>query len=136
VTRLLLIDDEVRKAQPLINYFREVCEWTVEMANGPDRALELLHPEGDCPYDVIVLDVMMDPGVAIPRELSNSGRDTGLILFETIVKLTCGKVLIILYSARTDLAQLKSAGRIAAYIQKPASAREIARMIVTLLSTS
>jgi DNA-binding response OmpR family regulator len=134
VTRLLLIDDEVRKAQPLINYFREVCEWNAEMASGPDQALQLLRINGECPYDVIILDVMMDPGAAIPRELTNGGRDTGLILFDAIVKLTSVRVLIVLYSARTDLDNLKSDGRIAAYIQKPTSAREIAREINELLA--
>jgi DNA-binding response OmpR family regulator len=130
----LLIDDEVRKAEALINYFREVCAWNAQIAGGPGQALELLRIENECPYDVIILDVMMDPGETIPRELTNGGRDTGLILLEAIFKLTCGKVLIVLYSARTDLDHLKSDGRIAAYIQKPASAREIVREIERLLS--
>jgi DNA-binding response OmpR family regulator len=129
-----LIDDEVRKAQALIDYFQEVCEWSVEVANGPDRALELLDVASECPYNVIVLDVMMDPGETYSHAATNHGRDTGLILFEAIFKLTCGRVFIILYSARTDLDHLKNDGRVAAYIQKPASAREIARAIRDLLS--
>ncbi len=134
--RLLLIDDEVRKAEALINYFREVREWSAEMAGGPDRALELLRVKNECPYDVIILDVMMDPGDAIAHESTNGGRDTGLVMLDTIVQLTCRKVLIIVYSARTDLDHLKNDGRIAAYIQKPRSAREIAREIEDLMSTS
>jgi len=131
--RLLLIDDEVRKAQPLLSYFREVCDWNTEIATGPDQALKLLQCNGDCPYDVIILDVMMDPGTVIARELTNGGRDTGLILLEMIVKRTAGKVHIVVYSARTDLDHLKNEGLIAAYIQKPSSARDIARAIEDFL---
>jgi DNA-binding response OmpR family regulator len=134
VIRLLLIDDEVRKAEPLISYFREVREWSADMASGPDQALELLRTEGVHPYDVIILDFMMDPGAAIPRDLTNGGRDTGLILLEMITKHTGNKVPVIVYTARTDLEYLKSDSRIAAYIQKPASARAIARAIGDLLS--
>jgi hypothetical protein len=76
----------------------------------------------------------MDPGEAYAREATNHGRDTGLILFEAIYKLTFGRVLIVLYSARTDLEHLKNDGRVAAYIQKPASAREIVSEIEDLLA--
>jgi DNA-binding response OmpR family regulator len=132
--RLLLIDDERRKAEALINYFREVNDWIAEMANGPDEALEMLRLDGDCPYDVIILDVMMDPGCAISAELSNRGRDTGLVLLERIVGRLGDKTAIIIYSARTDLEHLKSDRRIAAFIQKPRSAREVAADIESLFS--
>ena len=130
--RILLIDDEVRKAQALIDYFQEVCGWSVEMAPGPDRALELLRAESSPLYDLIILDVMMDPGTVIPPELSEGGRATGLILLDLIAQLTDGNVLIILYTARTDLDYLKNDGRVAGYIQKPRTVRELAREIENL----
>ena len=133
MTRLLIIDDEVQKAQPLIRYFQEICEWNVDIANGPDRALEFL-PVGDrCPFDVIILDVMMDPGKVIPRESSNGGRDTGLRLVEIIVNRFTAKVNVIVYSARTDLDWMNADARIAAYVQKPSSVRDIAKEIKNLL---
>ncbi len=128
--RILLIDDEIRKAQALIDYFREVCDWNTEIASGPDRALELL--KGGRAYDLIILDVMMDPGTVVRRELSDRGRDTGLILLDLIAELTGREVLIVLYTARTDLDYLKSDGQVAGYIQKPRTVRELAREIEDL----
>lgn len=135
MTRLLIIDDEIRKAQSLIDYFREICEWGVEIASGPDEALEILSDAAECPFDVIILDVMMDPGKAILRESTNQGRDTGLRLLEMILKRYSGTVKLIVYSARTDLDVLKGDGRIAAYIQKPSSVRDIVREIERLLAS-
>lgn len=132
--QILLIDDEVRKAQALVDYFREVCGWSVDIANSPARALQLLGAERVRAYDLIILDIMMDPGDIISRELSEGGRSTGLILLDSIVKLTAGEVLIALYTARTDLEHLKSDGRAAAYLQKPRTAREISREIVDLFA--
>jgi len=131
--RILLIDDEVRKAQALIDYFQEVCGWIVEVAPGPDRALELLGIESGHLYDLIILDIMMDPGTVIPLELSEGGRATGLILLDLIAKLTGGSTLIVLYTARTGLDHLKNDGRVAGYIQKPRTVREVAREIENLV---
>jgi|GEM_PF-2432795 len=127
--RILLIDDEVRKAQALISYFQEVCRWRVDIASGPDVALELLRRKQNSNYGVIILDVMMEPGKEIPHDRSDHGRDTGLILLELITELTGGRVSIILYTARTDLDYLRTEGRVADYIQKPRSAREVANTI-------
>ena len=133
---ILLIDDEVRKAQAIMNYFQEVCGWSTEVAPGPDRALALLEARRDRPYDLIVLDIMMDPGTVIPREASDRGRATGLILLDLIVKVTDGKVRVILYTARTGLDYLASEGRVAGYIQKPRTVRELAREIELLFGAT
>ncbi len=132
--RILLIDDEVRKARATVDYFREVCDWNVDFASGPDSALEMLKTTHDLTYDVIILDVMMDPGTAIPRERSGGGRDTGLVLLESINRLTGGSIMVVLYTARTDLDHLKNERKVAGYIQKPRTVRELAREIEDLIA--
>ena len=127
--QILVIDDEVRKAEAVLSYFKEICGWSAEIAPGPDQALALVKARRGHPYDLIILDVMMDPGTVVPRDLSDGGKSTGLILLDSIVELTGGKTLIVLYTARTDLDHLKSEGRVAEYIQKPRTVRELAREI-------
>ena len=134
--RILLIDDEVRKAQALISYFEEVCQWKTDIASGPDLALERLRGGQRNSYNVIILDVMMDPGSEISHASSNHGRDTGLILLDMIAELTNGKILIVLYTARTDLDYLQNDARVAAYIQKPRSVKEVANAIQQLLGAA
>ncbi len=134
--QILLIDDEVRKARATIDYFQEVCDWRVDLAPGPDRALELLGSRLDRPYDLIILDIMMDPGTVVPRELSDGGRTTGLILLDLIEKFTGRTGRIVLYTARTGLDHLKSDGRVAGYIQKPRTVRELAREIEELFAAA
>lgn len=130
---ILLIDDEVRKAQAIVTYFQEVCGWNAEIAPGPDRALSLLRGRQDKPYDLIILDIMMDPGSVVPREMSDGGKATGLVLLRLIVELTGGEARVILYTARTDLdEQVKAEKCVAAYIQKPRTVRELAREIQAL----
>jgi len=130
--RVLVIDDEVRKAEPLVRYLRHVCEWYVEIASGPDEAMRLLKT-ATLPYNVIILDIMMDPGTVIPRERSDGGRDTGLLLLEMIIARADRKEIVILYTARTDLGYLRGQGKVAEYVQKPGSAKEIARIITDLV---
>lgn len=134
--RILLIDDEVRKAQALVAYFQEICEWETDVATGPDRAVELLKSEYGGLYDVIILDVMMDPGKVLSRYSTDLGRDTGLMLLDSIARITNGRVPIVLYTARTDLAHLGSDKRVAAYVTKPISGRELARRIEDLTAPS
>jgi len=133
--RILLIDDEARKAQAIISYFQEICGWDAEIATGPDQALKLLEGTMSQPYDLIILDIMMDPGTVIPSSLSEGGRATGLILLGMIRKLTGGKVPIVLYTARTDLDYLQSEGRVAGYVQKPRTVRELVGEIENLLES-
>jgi CheY-like chemotaxis protein len=138
LTRVLIIDDEIEKAQPLIRYFREICEWATEIAGGPDQALDEFLPTAEaCPFDVIILDVMMEPGKAIPLQSTNNGRDTGLRLLELIVKRFSQRVNVIIYTARTDLDDLKKddkvAEYVAAYFQKPSEVRDIVKAIKRLV---
>lgn len=131
--QVLVIDDEVRKAQTILSYFREICEWDVEIAPSPDAALMLLKERESRPYDLIILDIMMDPGTVIPRDLSDGGKATGLLLLDLIAKLTGGKTRVVLYTARTDLDYLMNEGRVAGYIQKPRTVRDLAREIEHLV---
>ena len=138
MTRVLIIDDEIEKAQPLLRYFREICEWAADIAGDPDQALDEFLPAAEaCPFDVIILDVMMEPGRQIPLQATNNGRDTGVRLLEIIVKRFTQRVNVIVYTARTDLEELKNDGEIAkhveAYFQKPSDVRDIVRAIKHLL---
>lgn len=132
--RILLIDDEVRKAKAIVSYFQEVRGWHVEMAPGPDRAVELLKGWQERSYDLIILDIMMDPGTVIALDQSGLGKDTGIILLRLIKELTGGGARVVLYTARTDLDYLKRDGLVAAYIQKPRTIKEFEREIDDLIS--
>jgi len=138
--RILLIDDEVRRAEALMAYFEEICEWEVELATDPDQAMaavERLLAESPT-VDVILLDIMMEPGSGsvVPRMLSRAGRDTGLVLLGVICEAigrAGKKVPIIVYTARIDLQALHGDPRVARYIQKPRSAIELEKDIEDIL---
>jgi len=131
---ILLIDDEPRRAQPLIAYFKEIMGWEIEQALGPDEALAYLPPERSCPFDLILLDIMMPPGLTISKEASNQGRNTGLILLGILFKRTDGNVPILVYTARVDLDFLQEDPRVATFIQKPQMPSEVARIIKAVIA--
>lgn len=124
--KILLIDDERRKAQPLVQYLEVVCGWTVELAPGPRRALEVIHERND--FQVVVLDIMMDPEGVVDLAASDRGRGTGLLLLERISECIPG-VPIIIYTARIDLSSLAEDSRVAALVQKPSTARALVETI-------
>ena len=128
--RILIIDDERRRAEALVAYFEQICAWSVELATDPEEALSALSNviDGGPALDVIMLDIMMDPGSIVPAALSGGGKDTGLVLLGIIWDKMghAGKnVPIIVFTARIDLEDLLQDRRVARYIQKPRTAREL-----------
>jgi CheY-like chemotaxis protein len=137
--RILMIDDEVRRAEALVAYFEQIRDWRVELATDPDSAMAVVArlAERESAFDVILLDIMMEPGTVISRADSRGGRDTGLVLLGIICERLAPldkPIPIIVYTARTDLDQLNADPRVARYIQKPRTARELAREIEELLA--
>jgi len=137
--KILIIDDEARRAEALIAYFEQIRAWTVELVTDPDSALMVVGglANRSSIFDIIILDIMMEPGTSISRVDSRNGRDTGLVLLGMLCEKlsSLGKPIpIIVYTARTDLGeQLNNNPKVARYIQKPRTAKELAREIESLL---
>ncbi len=131
---ILLIDDEPRRAQPLIAYFMEIKRWRIEQATDPDIAMGLLPQGASCPFNLIILDIMMPPGSVVPKEVSNQGKDTGLALLRILSEHTGGRVPILVYTARIDLDYLQEDPRVADFIQKPRTPREVSETIIEVMT--
>ena len=133
--QILLIDDEPRKAQPLIVYLKEIRGWSVTQATNPDVALAYLPVHVTTRFKLILLDIMMPPGKALANHETHQGRDTGIVLFDTLNERTQGTVPIIIYTARTDVEEyFTDDQRAAGFIQKPQTPRQVASTINGVLS--
>lgn len=131
--KILIIDDEPRRMQPLVDYMVIVCGWAVRMANGPREAMTILGGKTDPEFDVVILDIMMDPEGIVDRTKSEGGRRTGLLLLSK-VRLALPRTLIVVYTAKIDVGELASDPRVAAVVQKPSSAGHLVSRIRSLLN--
>ena len=122
--KVLLIDDEHRRVKPLMDYMRLVRKWTVSLALGPKRAVEILANSAGLEFDVVILDIMMDPEGVVDLAASDRGRSTGLLLIDRIRSALPGTPIVI-YTARIDIEDMEKDPRVAAVVQKPSTAKAL-----------
>lgn len=122
--KVLLIDDEHRRAKPLVDYMQIVRKWTVYVAHGPKRAMEILSDPARPSFDVVILDIMMDPEGEVDLAASDRGRSTGLLLIDRIREVL-NETPIMIYTARIDVDRFREDPRIAALVQKPSTAKTL-----------
>lgn len=126
--RILLIDDDSIRTHPLVHYIKNVTEWEIDWAKSPAEALEKLSDDS-ANYNAILLDVMMPPDESIDRLAGDMGFGSGLALLPKLSAMLGENVPVIVYSARQDLDFLHDDDRVAAYIIKPVSAKDVADKI-------
>ncbi len=121
--KILYIEDDVYRNQPIVRYFKDVKNWAVILASSPKEALTQLEEESD--IDLILLDIMMAADNSIDESKSEMGMSTGILLLDKIHKITKGSIPIVILTARQDLKYLKEDERVSDVLEKPVSAEEI-----------
>jgi CheY-like chemotaxis protein len=79
---ILFVDDESFRAKTYVEEL-EFCDFAVVLEPSVDRALNLMQENGH-EVDLLILDIMMDPGLAFMNEDTAQGLRTGLRFFERI----------------------------------------------------
>jgi len=123
--RVLLIDDDPQVLEDLDLFLRPEIELT--WASGSDEALEMLRSGGSSP-DAIILDL------CLPPFLSDLEEEEGFELLSVLRReLAAGVPVLVLSSLPREKAEHDCLSRGAqAYLEKPCSVKELARLLAGL----
>jgi CheY-like chemotaxis protein len=97
--QILLVDDDIYDMRPTIDAMKAEGA-SVELATDGTGALRALERKRERPFDVLILDIMMDEGEAI--EAHDEGRYTGVKVYERIRGALNLNVPIVVSTVVTD----------------------------------